>query len=255
MIDTSIRNNLHIGDCANDHIGDNCDGNINAHGGIMTTNRHNRTPLQNLCRSIDKKNNHMALEKILCCYQKCPNIPILHSALTSVSQPKYFKVLIEFLENNVGVTYKHIRDFRNKGLLEAAIGNACIDVNNSKQKQQLQHARGIIQILLHWSYDVLETSTKCNDGDAEMCEVMKVSHYRDEKKRLPIHYACELGLSFHGGLEDIVKSNSSALEDTDEVTGLLPFMLAAAAFTSAHTCVIYQLLRRNPNQIQTLRQR
>jgi len=70
----------------------------------------------------------------------------------------------------------------------------------------------------------------------------------DDQGRLPMHIAAHSGLKWCEGLEEILKSNYSALEQRDGYTGLLPFQLAAVRSEFDPT-IVYQLLKQRPNII------
>ena len=62
-----------------------------------------------------------------------------------------------------------------------------------------------------------------------------------------IHVITEQGLRWSEGLEVVLKKSCYiTLEDTDIITGLLPFMLAAVECNSDMNTV-FQLLRNNPS--------
>ena len=68
----------------------------------------------------------------------------------------------------------------------------------------------------------------------------------DGQCRLPIHWACEAGLSWELGLESIVRSNIFALEECDPLSpGVLPFALLASN-TTIDLNSVYHMLRYNP---------
>ena len=68
----------------------------------------------------------------------------------------------------------------------------------------------------------------------------------DGQCRLPIHWACEAGLSWELGLESIVRSNIFALEECDPILpGVLPFALVASN-TAIDLNSVYHMLRYNP---------
>jgi len=52
---------------------------------------------------------------------------------------------------------------------------------------------------------------------------------RDEHNRYPLHVATSLGYAWECGVETLLQCDCDALECRDEVTGLFPFALAAAA--------------------------
>lgn len=68
----------------------------------------------------------------------------------------------------------------------------------------------------------------------------------DGNGRLPIHWACETGLSWELGLESIVRSNIFALEECDPLSqGVLPFALVASN-ARVDLNSVYHMLRYNP---------
>lgn len=70
----------------------------------------------------------------------------------------------------------------------------------------------------------------------------------NDQGRLPMHIAAHSGLKWCEGLEEILKSNYSALEQRDGFTGMLPFQLAAIGSEPDPT-IVYQLLKHRPNII------
>jgi len=76
---------------------------------------------------------------------------------------------------------------------------------------------------------------------------------RDSLGRLPLHVAAEHGLKWCD-VKEILHSNPHAIEESDRVTNLPPFALAAAAnlHTKDLTC-IFVLLRRNPEPLISTR--
>ena len=210
-------------------------------------NRQKRTPIHNLCRMINDNDDQKALDKIALCYMMVPTLPILHAGVTSITKPIYFKKLIETMKNIHGVEKQHLvttslEDQFHRNLIQAAIHNVLINKNGI--------GREMIKILVQ-SY--------CSDNE----EKITFASYRDEINRLPLHYACEMGLPWNNGLEDILNENINSLEDIDRVTSLHPFMLAASVSNYLEHCnseiqydisAIYQLLRKCPNILEISRQ-
>jgi hypothetical protein len=256
------------------------------HGGLLTLNRQQRTPLQNLCRILtddndeNKHNNQRTLDKLLLCHNLCPNIPILHAGITSVAKPKYFHMLVTTLDNN-GIINRNKnyyydywtswKDHNHKSLIEVAIHHiiknnhsnttTCNTTNTSStfhiDNKTQQQSKDIIEI-------IAETKSLSSNNDNTNKSLFV--HSKDDNNRLPLHYACELGLSWDGGLKDILFANRNAVQVMDGKTLLYPFMLAAVSSeskkdygledsskrTDGKQCdinVIYQLLRRYPNII------
>ena len=76
---------------------------------------------------------------------------------------------------------------------------------------------------------------------------MNTASIKDGSGRLPLHVACEHGISWNKGLEKLVKANVTALDTYDPVTCLAPFALLAA--TGEQLDSVYRLLRQHPNVI------
>ena len=222
------------------------------HGGLMTMNRHKRTPIQNLCRLINEIDNENALNKVILCNKLCPELPILHAGVHSITKANYLEQLIQIMvykttahhdnqciENiNLLLTKK---DEYNRTLIEYAIENAVLANKNSGREKD------IINSLIHYS-------SFQNNEDTDLG--ITLAHIRDERGRFPLHYACEHGLPWNDGLENIVLTNYHAVQAVDRETNLLPFMMAASsAHSTRHkrmqydVTAIYQLLRTYPNII------
>lgn len=71
---------------------------------------------------------------------------------------------------------------------------------------------------------------------------------KDSRGRLPLAFAAESGLKWSEGLHDLYNSNKPAIEKTDVVTGLQPFMLAAIGLKSDLETV-FMLLQEHPAAI------
>ena len=284
MIETSLQHNLHYHAIQeeNNHIEDDpkgCNTKYYYHGGLLTLNRQHRTPLQNLCRILtddnvqNNHNNRRTLDKVLRCHKLCPNIPILHAAITSVKTPTCFQMLLTTLEKNGIINHKNNgyynywslwKDHSHKSLIEVAI-QYIIKNNHSKttttttsttlhnEPKVKQQCRDIIQIIIE--------SKPLSSNNKSLSFV----HSKDDNGRLPLHYACELGLSWDDGLKDILCANKNAVQKIDGKTSLYPFMLSAVSLepnNDLEDCsrdrkecdinVIYQLLRKQPNIINNM---
>ena len=246
ILDISIRHKFHI---------DKKDGDIQEcneyhHGGLLTMNRQKRTPLQNLCRIMNDHDDENAIDKIILCSRICPNLPILHAG--TIIHPRHFKQLIVAMKlNGIQDVTTSLKDQFNRSLIQVTIDNTSTN--------SIRYGKEIMNILLQSSCGGSE--------EVGMEEEVTFASFRDETNRLPLHQACELGLSWDDGLEDILNANVNALEDIDEVTSMYPFMLAATAMstlpieststTQKSMCdlsSVYQLLRKYPNIIEISRQ-
>lgn len=296
MIETSLQHHLHYHtiqeennhDCSSScpklfykHYEDDtkdCKTKYYYHGGLLTLNRQHRTPLQNLCRILtddnvqNKHHNRRTLDKLLLCHNLCPKIPSLHAAITSVKTPKCFHMLVTTLEKNGIINHDKNgcydywtlgKDHNHKSLIEVAI-QYIIKNNHSNttsgrttchnELKVKQQCRDIIQI-------IIESKPLSSNNDKRNKPSFVCS--KDDNNRLPLHYACELGLYWDDGLKDILCANKNAVQVMDGKTLLYPFMLAAVSSepknnglenssSDGKQCdinVIYQLLRRYPNII------
>lgn len=68
---------------------------------------------------------------------------------------------------------------------------------------------------------------------------------KDQHNRLPLHTAAARGFKWSQWVKKILHSNLAAIEEIDQLTGLEPFMLAAAGPNSCYDTA-YNLLRENP---------
>jgi hypothetical protein len=114
---------------------------------------------------------------------------------------------------------------------EAVVGILVMNMAQCKDKHKGAISRKILQHVLSYS--------RSDQNPAEI---------RDGQRRLPIHLACEVGLSWSLGLGSIIGSNIFALEEHDPLTNLMPFALAA---TNAKVDVntVYEMIRCNPSVI------
>lgn len=83
---------------------------------------------------------------------------------------------------------------------------------------------------------------------SERCACIK-----DKDSRYALHTAADNGLSWNNGLSYIVDANETILDCKDPVTGLYPFMLAAAGDRS-NLDSIFELLHRTPDTLCCLNQ-
>jgi len=159
--------------------------------------------------------------------------------IRDVEFDEFFKVKLPFTVNHSAITLIH-----NVSLLEYVLpenyyscdplavdssGRTALHLAVEKQ-QQHEDWSSIIDYLLH---DEENGSKKC-------------ASIQDKKsQRFILHSAAANGLEWYKGLQYIADANVVAEECKDEVTGLYPFMLAAAGENS-DLCSIFELLRRNP---------
>jgi hypothetical protein len=75
------------------------------------------------------------------------------------------------------------------------------------------------------------------------------SRVRDSNKQLPLHLALTEGVPPHQGLDAIIDKYPAGLDEFDQVTGLLPFVLASAdeKYDITYT---YKLLRKSPSYLR-----
>lgn len=74
---------------------------------------------------------------------------------------------------------------------------------------------------------------------------LKQCWIRDENGRLPIHVAIERGLKWENGLKELAKIDSTALLESDPLTGLFPHAIMAVG-KSADLNLAFNLLMMNP---------
>ena len=77
---------------------------------------------------------------------------------------------------------------------------------------------------------------------------LSCAYIKDKQSRYPLHEATEKGIALSEGLEEILLSNFDAVREPDGLTGLYPFMLAAAEPYSDLKSVFY-LLQQDPSCI------
>jgi hypothetical protein len=71
---------------------------------------------------------------------------------------------------------------------------------------------------------------------------------KDKTSRYPLHEATEKGIALSEGLENILSSNFDAVREPDGLTGLHPFMLAAAE-PKSNLNSVFHLLQQDPSCI------
>jgi len=101
----------------------------------------------------------------------------------------------------------------------------------------IPEVRNILSLLLNDRYNTENVATIRTSG------------------RLPLHFACVLGLPWGLGVDMVYEAFPAAISIFDELTGLKPFALAAAAsqsnvYSSANLSTIYKLLRACPVVIE-----
>jgi len=213
------------------------------HGGLLVMNRQKKTPLHNLCRLLNNETEG-ALQKLLLCNEMCGNnLPIAHTAIKSGVQPRYVQRLMNVL--NIEITTS-LKDEYNRSLFQVAIDTALLYNSN----EDSNYGKGLIQMLALSPCTI--KNQKCDTNFGAMKQqttktTVSFACFTDDTNRLPLHYACEKGLSWSRGLEDVVNANHVALEIVDTKTQLYPFMLAC---NSDDLNSVYELLRRSPNVIQ-----
>ena len=65
-------------------------------------------------------------------------------------------------------------------------------------------------------------------------------------KRPRLNMGCEYGLQWSNGMKEVMETNKESIGVYDEVTGLYPFMLAAAG-VSSDVNVIFETMRITQN--------
>ena len=111
---------------------------------------------------------------------------------------------------------------------ENVLGFLVVKMALCKDKKRGAMSRKILQYVLSYSGN--------GQNPAEI---------RDGQRRLPIHWACEVGLTWTLGLGSIIGANTFALEEIDPLTNLMPFSLAAAN-AKIDMNSVYQMIRCNP---------
>lgn len=107
--------------------------------------------------------------------------------------------------------------------------------HSTEEKSDVDEIRSVFSFVLNNEYSSSSQATVIRRG------------------RLPLHLACDNGLRWSHGLDLIHNAHQSALGDTDKVTGLKPFALAAASFKRDHVDydlnTVFELLHRDPTAL------
>ena len=148
------------------------------------------------------------------------SLPILHSAIIKVTSLSLLETLI-------------VQNYFNCDPLQLdRHGRTALHVAMELQRPD-EDWSGIIYHLLHDE----------DNGSPECASI------QDKDGRYPLQIAAESGLSWFGGLEDIVVANKSILECRDDVTNLFPFMLSAASGDDVDLDSIFELMRNCPSTL------
>jgi len=116
---------------------------------------------------------------------------------------------------------------------KSVLGILVVKMAQCKDKKNRAVSKNLLQF-------VLSNSSSSSGRGRNPAEV------RDGQCRLPIHWACETGLSWELGLESIVRSNIFALDECDPLSpGVLPFALVASN-SRVDLNSVYHMLRYNP---------
>lgn len=151
------------------------------------------------------------------------HFPILHEAML-ISSPEAFYRIVEIVR-------KYDRDLAGKDRRgrTALIKAIYLDHEESERKSRYNRKTSTSEVIKMIFSAVTSDCAKIRDGAG----------------RLPIHIATEMGLRWNEGVGLIVFAHDKGLEEKHCVTGLYPFMMAAAG-RSNDLNTIFMILRARP---------
>lgn len=173
--------------------------------------------------SMDPNNAKLCLQV---CLDIAGDLPLLHYTIDKLWNPlverkkckRTLARIEEYFELNLSATD------RGKSVLVLAIEK--LSTIRTRSSNDRAEARAVLNHILTNAPDLISRLNR--------------------KRRLPLHLACEHCISWHDGLEHIVRANVSALHVPHPKSDLLPFAVLACSENINDLDSIYQILRFNP---------